>query len=325
MYTRRIVTSIAAVGAIALITSCGSAGGAAAPVSDSAKTSDIVEVTVAAMAISNTAPIHLGEQKGFFDEEGIDLTITEAQGGADIPGVVSGQFDFAFGNLMSVLVAKEKGLDLQFVANAVSATTEVEPDTGAVIVMPGSGIESAADLEGKTVSVNNLSNIGDTTIRMVVDSAGGDSSKIKFMEVDFPNAAQALELGQVDAAWVTEPFITIAQKGGAEVLFYNFKEAHPQLDVAGYFTSAEFIESHPAAVERFQSAMARSLEYAQEHPDEVKEIIPTYTEMDETLLQEIVLPDFRPGFDREAVTALTEAAVDHGTLQRAPDFDELLP
>lgn len=330
MKNTRLVTSLIALGAMALLTSCAGSGGTepsgstesgnAAPPAD-----DMIELTVAAMPISNTAPIRLGEEKGFFDDEGIDLTVTEAQGGADIPGIVSGQYDFAFGNLMSVFVAKEQGLDLEFVVNAVSATTDVEPDTGAVIVRPDSGIASAADLEGKTVSVNNLSNIGDTTIRMIVDEAGGDSGTIDFMEVDFPNAAQALELGQVDAAWVTEPFITLAEKEGAEVLFYNFKEAHPQLDVAGYFTSGDFAADNPEAVERFQAAMAKSLEYSQENPDEVRALIPTYTEINETVLSEIVLPDFRPEFDRDAVKALTDAAVEHGTLERAPQLDELLP
>ena len=54
----------------------------------------------------------------------------------------------------------------------------------------GSGnIPIPGDLSGKTVSVNNLQNIGDTTIRTVVDNDGGDSSKIKFVEVAFPKAS----------------------------------------------------------------------------------------------------------------------------------------
>lgn len=321
-HQKRMISLIAA-GSLALLSACGSADA-----NDSAESEDsneMVDLTVAAMAISNTAPIRVGQEQGFFEEEGINLTVTEAQGGADIPGVVSGEFEFAFGNLMSVFVAREQGLELEFVVNAASATTEVEADTGAVIVSKDSDIESAADLEGKTVSVNNLANIGDTTIRMIVDEAGGDSSTIKFTEVDFPNAAQAVDLGQVDAAWVTEPFITLAEKDNSKVLFYNFKEAHPNLDVAGYFTSSEYAQENPEIVERFQAAMEKSHEYSKQNDQEVRDMIATYTEIDDETLQEIVLPDFRAEFDRDAVTALTDAAVEHGTMDEAPDLDALLP
>src|SRR5690606_602161 len=113
-----------------------------------------------------------------------------------VPGVVSGSFDVAFGNTISTMVAVDQGLELKYLTNGL-ATTGGDPDVGAVLAAADSGISAPADLAGKTVAVNNLNNIGDTTIRYVVEQDGGDPSTIEFVEIAFPDMPAALERGQV--------------------------------------------------------------------------------------------------------------------------------
>ncbi len=284
------------------------------------------EVTVGAIPIVDTAPLWLGEDQGFFEDEGIDLDIQTTSGGAAaVPGVVSGDFDFAFGNLISVMVAQDQGLDIEFVANGTSSTGDVESDFGAVVVNEDSDIESTEDLEGKTVSVNNLSNIGDTTISYVVEEAGADPSTIDFVEIAFPDAPAALSNGQVDAAWILDPYLTNALNDGARVISYNYAETDPMLDIAGYFTNQDRIESDPDLVDSFATAMNRSLEFANENPDEVRNILTEYTQIDDETREEIVLPEFRPEFDLGAAELLGEYAAKYGTLDEEPDLDALFP
>ncbi|MBA8830002.1 NitT/TauT family transport system substrate-binding protein [Alpinimonas psychrophila] len=289
-------------------------GGAAAPTA----------ITVGVIPIVDTAPIWLGNEQGFFAEEGLDLTVQVTTGGAAaVPGVVSGDYAFAFGNLVSVMVARDAGLDLRYVANGNS--TAGTPDFGAIIVRGDSPITSASDLAGKTVSVNNLQNIGDTTIRQVVEDDGGDSSTIQFVEVAFPDAEAAVENSQVDAAWILAPFLNSAVANGARVISYNFAEFDADLDIAGYFTSGETIMNDPELVTKFQTAMNRSLEYAQANPDEVRRIVTTYTSMTADQLQTMVLPAFRVNFNIPAATKLGAAAVKFGTIKTAPDLTVMLP
>ena len=190
--------------------------------------SGLTKVSVGVIPIVDCAPIYLGDKQGFFKEEGLQLDIQTATGGAAIvPGVVSGSFDFAFSNLISVMVAKDKGLDLKFVANGASTTGEIGKDIGGVVVPAGSSIQSAKDLAGKTVSVNNLSNIGDTTIKSVIEKDGGDPNSVKFVEVAFPDAPAALANKQVDAAWILEPFLSKAVAEGGKIVSSNFVEMQP--------------------------------------------------------------------------------------------------
>ena len=284
------------------------------------------KITVGVIPIVDTAPIWLGESKGFFAEEGLDLEIETATGGsAIVPGIQSGSYDFAFSNLISVMVANDKGLDMKFVANGISTTGDVKSDVGSVLVKNGSKISSPKDLAGKKVSVNNLSNIGDTTIKSIVEEDGGDPASIEFVEVPFPDAPAALENGIVDAAWILEPFQSSALDAGAKMLSANFAEFDPELDVAGYFTSAQYAQENPEVTEKFTKAMDKSLQYAQENPGEVREVVGTYTKINEEVRADMVLPRFRPDFNREAVQELGDAALSYGTLSKPVDLEKLLP
>lgn len=318
---RSLLVGIFAASVLAL--SACAAPSAEAP-SEPGASAALTEITVGVIPIVDTAPIWLGAEQGFFSDEGLDITVQTTTGGAAaVPGVVSGDYDFAFGNLVSTMVARDQGLDLRYVANG--NTTAGTPDFGAVIVPADSPIESPADLEGKTVSVNNLQNIGDTTIRQVVEDDGGDSSTIKFVEVAFPDAEAAVENKQVDAAWILAPFLDSAVANGARVITYNFSAFDPELDIAGYFTTGDAIENDPELVAKFTAAMNKSLEYAQENPDEVRRIVTTYTSMTADQLTEMILPIFRVDFNRSAAEKLGAAALSFGTLESAPDLDVLLP
>jgi NitT/TauT family transport system substrate-binding protein len=318
---------------LALVSACGSGdvssdtGGGAASSSPAGGGGggDLTTVKVGVIPIVDTAPIWLGKEKGFFKDEGINLEITTTTGGAAaVPGVVSGDFDIAFGNTVSLMVATDKGLPLKFISNGTTTSGE-KPDFSGVVVPKDSPIKTAADLAGKTVSVNNLNNIGDTTIRKVVEEAGGDPKGIKFVEVAFPDAPAAVERKQVDAAWILEPFLSAAVGKGARVVSYNYTEFDPNLDIAGYFTKTETAEGKKEMVEGFQRAMKKSLEYAQGNPEEVRDIVGTYTKIGADARAKMVLPKFVPEFNREAATKLGEAAVSYGTLEKAPNLDELLP
>lgn len=314
---RRTATVMAAA-ALLLVGACGG--------DDDEGSGGTSELTVGVIPIVDTAPIYLGDEKGFFADEGIDLTIKETSGGAAaVPGVVSGDFDFAFGNVVSLMVANEQGLDLEFLVNGVSTTGDPEKDFSAVVVPKGSSIKSPKDLAGAKVGVNNLQNIGDTTIRYAMEQDGGDPSDVDFVEVPFPDAPAALSNGDVDAAWVLDPFLSQAVAESGQVISWNYVEMSPKLDIAGYFTSSKYVSENPEVAEAFTAAMTKSMNYAQSHPDEVRDIVGTYTEIDAATRAEMTLPTYRPEFDRPSMETLGEAAVEYGTLQDPPDLDAMLP
>jgi len=311
---------LAAATAAAVLAACGGGAG-----EDTTGGSGPDKVDVGVIPIVDVAPIYLGKDKGFFEDEGIDLSMETGQGGAAIvPGVASGQFQFGFSNLTSLMVAAEQGLGIKVVAAGNSTTGEVGKDFGAVVVPGDSTIADAAALEGKTVAVNTLNNIGSTTINKAVRDAGGDPTKVKYVELAFPDMPGALAGGQVDAAWVVEPFLTITQGQGAKPVVWNFAETDPNLMIAAYFTSAEVLAEDADLVKRFTSALNKSLDYAQEHPDEARAIIQTYTELDADAAAKITLPKWSSTIDENSFAVLGDLAVTDGALKSEPDTGALL-
>ncbi|WP_327190356.1 ABC transporter substrate-binding protein [Streptomyces xinghaiensis] len=312
---------IAAATAVALA-GCGSSASSG----DDAEAGDggTAQVKVGVIPILDVAPIYLGDKQGFFKDRGIDLTLESGQGGAAIvPGVVSGQFQFGFSNVTSLMVAHSKGVPIQSIANGVASTGKDGADFGGVAVAKDSKLKSAEDLAGKKVAVNTLKNIGDTTVRESVRKAGGDAGDIEFTELAFDQMPAALSEGRVDAAWLVEPALSIAKAQGARVIASNFVDTAPDLTVATYFTSAKLAQENPELVKKFGEAMNESLRYADEHPDEVRDILATYTKIDAKLAKSLTLPRWPTEANRASIEKLAELGKKDGVFTKAPDLDAL--
>ncbi|MBA8808230.1 ABC transporter substrate-binding protein [Promicromonospora sukumoe] len=286
----------------------------------------LTPVTVGVIPIVDVAPIYLGVQEGFFEDQGLDVTLELAQGGAAVvPAVVAGEYQFGFSNVTSLLVASSQGLPLTAVAPGNSTTGVPGEDFSAVVVPEDSDVQDAADLAGRTVAVNTLNNIGDTTIRKVVGDAGGDPAAVEFVEMGFPDMPAAVAGGQVDAAWIVEPHLTRALQDGARVVASNFAETDPDLLIAAYFTSDQQIAADPGTVEAFTAAMEESLTYAQEHPDETRAVLDTYTEIDPAVKEAMVMPRFPPALEASSFQVLADLGLEQGLFDEAVDVDQLLP
>jgi NitT/TauT family transport system substrate-binding protein len=303
------------------LSACGGSSG-----STTESSSGVTKVKVGVIPIVDVAPIYLGIKKGFFKAEGLDVSLETAQGGAAIvPGVVSGQYQFGFSNSTSLLLASSKGLPLKVVSTGVASTGVTGKDFGAVIVKAGSPIKSAADLAGKRVAVNTLKNINTTTVNNVVKQAGGDPAKITYTELPFPDMLAALAKGDVDAAQVVEPFLTIGTGQGDRQVVSNYAGTDPNLTVGMYFTSKQFVAKNAKQVKAFTRAMKKSLEYATAHPDEARAILPTYTKLDATVQKNLTLPKWPTEVDRDSVQKLLDLATQDKLITKQPDLDALLP
>ncbi|MFW3168564.1 ABC transporter substrate-binding protein [Geodermatophilus sp. CPCC 206100] len=283
-------------------------------------------VTVGANPISDLAPLWVGDQAGVFEDHGITLDIQTGGGGAALlPSVVSGQYQFAFANPTTLFVAEQQGLDLRVVSNLASSTGEPGSDGSAVLVRDDSPIQSPADLAGATVAINTFNSIGTTVIRESVRQAGADPDAIEFVEIGFGDMMAALEAGNVDAAWEVEPFISSSVANGYRAVAWPYVDVDPELPIALAFTSAQQAEEDPQLIEDFAAALAESIEYSNENPDEVRSVIPTFTALTAEQVENVFYPRWTTDINRDAVSELGQLMVQDGVLPAEPDLDSLLP
>jgi NitT/TauT family transport system substrate-binding protein len=319
---RRVFAGIAAAALIATAGACGTSGGSSGSTDDNG----VDQVKVGVIPILDVAPIYLGKDKGFFAKRKIELSLESGQGGAAIvPGVVSGQFQFGFSNITSLIAAQTRNAPVKAIAGGVASTGKTGADFGGVTVKAASPIRTAADLAGKKISVNTLKNIGDTTVRESVRKAGGDPGAIQFVEMPFPNAPAALEGGQVDAAWVVEPQLSQIKAAGGRVVAWNFVDTAPDLTVAAYFTSTKVQTEDADLVTRFTEAIKESMAYADGHPDEVRQILTAYTKIDDKTRAAVTLPKWPAEINKASVETLVQLGRKDGVFTTDPDLSKLLP
>ena len=135
----------------------------------------------------------------------------------------------------------------------------------------------------------------------------------------------ALEASQVDAVWVVEPFLSATLAQGGRLVASNYVDTAPDLTVAVYFTSEKLLQDDPDLVKRFTEAMNESLAYADAHPDEARQVLTTYTQIDEAVIEKLTLPKWPAEINRQSVETLATLAVQDGLVTKPPDLSALLP
>jgi NitT/TauT family transport system substrate-binding protein len=315
MTTKRLLIALACAAAL---TGCGGddkQSGQGAP----------TKLKVGVIPIADVAPLYLGIEKGFFKQENLDIEPKLAEGGAAIvPAVVSGTNQIGFSNTTSLLIASSKGLPIQIISQGDIGGTGDKDAPDALLVKKGSAIKEPKQLEGKTIAVNTLNNVGPLTVNSALEKRGVDYKTVKYVEVPFPEAVAALEADRVDAIWVVEPFQTAATNAGHKILFHPFEEAAPNFTVATYFTTKEFLAKNKDAANRFKRAIDKSLEYAQQHPNEVRQVVTTYTKIPKELAQKMVLPQWGVDLHQDTIALTSRLAQRYGLVEKQPDLDELI-
>lgn len=319
--THRRLTLFASTATAALLalTACG--GGDA----DSAADGELIPVEVGVIPIGDVASIYVGQQEGIFEDHGIDLTLTQAQGGAAIvPGVQSGDLDFGYSNVTSLVISRAQGLPIQIVATGPQTTGSPDEDFSAVMVASDSGIETVTDLEGKRVAVNTLNNIFDSVISEGIEQEGGDPDLVEFVELAFPDMVPQLEAGNVDAISAVDPFAVVGDEAGLNRIYGPFSEPVEDLSIGGYFTTEQQIAENPELVENFTAAMKESQEFSESNPEVVRDVIAEYTTTEPDVLEKTTLPRFPQEHHRESLQQIIEISDRIGLIDEPIELDELL-
>jgi NitT/TauT family transport system substrate-binding protein len=320
---RRLLAGLATGTFLLATAACGSSGGTS---STSTSSGGTTTVKVGIIPIVDVAPLYLGQKEGFFSKRGLKLSMTLAQGGAAVvPGVTSGQFQFGFSNITSLMIAQSSNVPVKAIANGVASTGVAGKDFGGLVVKKGSSITSPKQLEGKKVAVNTLKNINETAVRESVRKAGGDPDKVQFVELAFDQMPAALDKGQIDAAMAVEPALATMKLQGATEIASPLVDVAKNLTVAMYFTSTSYAQQNPGVVTKFQAAVAESLSYADAHPDEVRQIVTTYTKTPADVLAKVTLPKWPAQANRSSIETLEKLSEQDGLFKTAPDLDKLLP
>ena len=285
-HKRTMYLGFAAIGALVL-SACGTSS-ASDNASQSTGTTGQDTINVGYFPLVHTSTIVHADQAGYLEDAGIDAELMQTEGGAAaIPSLISGDVDILYSNYTSILLAAEQGLPVVLVSG-----NDVAKDDHGIFVTEDSDIEEFADIEGKSFAVNNLQNIGTVSVYAQLEDLGLDPDNVDLVEMPNPDMAPAAANGNVDVIWQVEPFQTISKQSGLKRLGDMFAGPAADMPVGGWVTTRQFAEQNPEVIAAFQDALAKSSEDLQGNHELHLDLVPQYTEIDESVAQELTLPHY---------------------------------
>ena len=207
-------------------------------------------------------PFYYGKERGFYKEEGIDLTINEGRGsGNTVQVVAAGSDTFGLADSSSVIATAVRGADVKSVMSLLNSTGF------AVISLASAGIKTPKDLEGKSFAVSAGDPLGQL-FRALAAHNKLDMSKINFVQVDPAAKVVAVLEKRVDAllGGADDQFFLIKYRG-QEPAALRYADHGANIVGMTILTQGATIKAKPDLVRRFVKATARSWEEAKKNPD----------------------------------------------------------
>jgi NitT/TauT family transport system substrate-binding protein len=226
---------------------------------------------------SGAAAVYASEQN-FFKGAGVDVNVSiMASGGSVIPAVIGGSAEFGVSNPISLATAFSHGAPIVcFAATVYYRTTS---PNSLLMVAKDSPVQTARDLNGKTIAVNGLRNTPQLSTQVWLDKNGADSKSVKFTEVPFPEMGLALTSGRVDAAFFSEPALSLV-RSNLRVLGDPYGAIAPQFITGSYFTTHTYATAQPGVVGNVGRALRQAATWANGHPNDTATILARIQKLD---------------------------------------------
>lgn len=205
-------------------------------------------------------PLYLANEKGFFKEEGLDVSFTNT-GGDDktFAAIISGSATFGVADPTFVPIAKERGQNGKVIASIVNGV----PFWG----ITKKDIEPFEDIKGlKGYSVATFPSPS-TAYTLQYDMFEDAELKPNIRQAAFGTLLPLLETGDVDIALELEPNVSSAiQNNGAKIL-YSMADMYGDFAITGVTVTEETIKEKPELVQKFVNALEKAEKFAHTYPD----------------------------------------------------------
>lgn len=207
-------------------------------------------------------PFYLGLERGYYKDEGIDLTIGEGQGSVRAVQTVGAKGDmFGLADGGSVVAGVSKGAPVK----AVMAVTNSSPYS--LAVRADSGIKTLKDIEGKTVATAP-GEAGLQLLPALFARNNVDIDKVKILRVEGAGKMVAVAEKRAEGlmAGLDNQSLTLPKEGVPLIDFAYSKYGTNTVGLT-IFTNNDLIKDNPDLVRRFVKATVRSFEAAIKEPE----------------------------------------------------------
>lgn len=221
----------------------------------SALSADQLSIRLEWTAFVAHMPLHLATEKGWFEEAGLDVLIEDGNGSITAVNLTgSGQFDLGHAALSAAAVGASTGVEVKAVASYMPRSPL------GIIYADESGIETLADLEGKTV-IYTPGSFETPFMEPFFRANGIDPASINLVGVEASAKISSYATGNADAFITTVPGDLPHVEHERESSYFLFADYGMNLPAFGIIANDNSLESKADAIRRFVSVVSASWEY----------------------------------------------------------------
>ena len=218
--------------------------------------------------------VMLAREKGYFKDAGLNVDWKEFPGPADgMAPLIAGQLDAALTTADTpILLSRDSN------SNPLLNVYAIDNSRGADGIVAQKGINSVADLKGKTVAATK-GQINEFMLLKALEKSGMKPTDVTITNMDADAGGAAVLAGRAPAAVTWEPWLSKATASGGKVIFSSAEVPDLILDVAT--VGQGVARARPADVKAFVAAIAKGNAEALADPAEAAKIAKKYFGVDE--------------------------------------------
>ena len=278
-----------AVGMIVAMTGCGGEEKGSVASTESAGDAPATETTDLTMVLdwtpnTNHTGLYVAQEKGYFSEAGLNVTIVQPPDDGAATMVASGdaQVGVEFQDTMAPALSQEKPLPISAVAAII------QHNTSGLISLKEKGIDSFGKMAGHSYATWD-SPTEQALLKTLVEQDGGDWSQVNLISTYVEDVVAGLN-ADIDCVWVYAGWDKIKlDMEKIENNFLQFKDYSPVFD---YYNPVivgnnDYMAQNPDVTKAFLEAVRKGYTYASENPEEAADILlKNAPELDEALVKE---------------------------------------
>lgn len=267
---------VASLIAVLILSACGGTNS-----SGSGSSKIPLKIMVGGLSKQIYLPNMLAKQLGYFDQQGLDVTLIDEQSGQSAEDeVLAGQVDAGSGSYNHTIDLQAAGKNMECVVQLNIAPGEAE----VVSTKEAGQIKSAADLKGKNLGVTELGSGTQTLTTAIVHKVGIATSDVHFVPVGAGDTfIAAMQQGRIDAGMTTEPTISRLVSSGVGKVLVDLRTPQSTTAALGgsypficVFMKNDYVNSNKATVQKLVNAYVETLKWIHSHSaEEIAAKMPT--------------------------------------------------
>ena len=221
--------------------------------------------------MDHAACAYISQDKGWFEEEGLNLTAYESYvtGMALASALARGDIQVAYICLIPVInVYANAKVPIKIVAGTHKY--------GYGLVVNPEKIKRVKDLEEPGIRIGCVREGGavDVLLHKTIDKYNLDEKKIlnNIQRMNPPKQVLAIKTGQLDAAFLPEQWVTMAEDLGFKMRLMS-QDVWPEMQGSVLVVKEELIRDHPEVVEKLVKISQKATDWINQYPQEAAEIV----------------------------------------------------